>query len=239
MKYLRMYGEVNDGVNLEKIKVGYYVILLSTTVVKSERYEDKIGKVIYVNHTTNYMEVDFDGIIIKLSIFNVKYWSKSKKELELYLAAKKYNLSEKVQSVKPKMGQYIFETYLSDLIKVNPKIHDTPPGENNIYFNYLKSYYKIEYEFNRSYNYSKEDFIYFLDIIKSVEQLCTDVKNQKGVDFRFYENTIILNLIISASKIDEIKSTKEYQGWLNLANIEFSKYKENQKFRKDIKKYNL
>jgi len=152
------------------------------------------------------------------------------------------NIVEKVQNVKPKVSQYIFEKYLSNLINVNPKICETPPKDEYDYDypEYLRSYYKIKYYFNnKNANLDKDNLNFLLSIIDVIESLCTDIRNTKGVSFHFYGASTTLQLILTSKIIEQIKSTKEFQDWLDSAELNYSKYKEDQIIKKSTRKYNL
>jgi hypothetical protein len=145
------------------------------------------------------------------------------------------NIVERIQHTKPKISQYIFDKYLSNFIPSS--VINEYPYSNSIEINI---HFKI-----KKYYINKNDLNLFLSIINSVEPLCmkddASFKQNygKGPSFTINARDIFLRLYVSLQKIEEIKSTKEYQEWLNSAELNYSKYKEEKILRKDAKKYNL
>ena len=159
------------------------------------------------------------------------------------------SILERVQYTKPKIGQYIFDKYLSDILNtsslnisgiINPSIIDTPPYKSAPYANP----YKIEYYFSirqgiKNHNFNKEHLNLLLSIIDITEPLCSDTKAVNGASFYIEGKAICLQLLLNAKKIEEIKSSKEFQDWMISAELNYSKHKEELILKKDIKKYNL
>ena len=139
------------------------------------------------------------------------------------------------QKVKPRLSDFIYHKFLSDVIKT-AKCRDRKSEfflEKRIHNSWI-----LDIEFKTGTYYYDKKILNFLssilDRLKEFEQ-----PNKKNVTFSIIGNVVCILIIISFSKITEIKSSQEYQNWYNELEREYIKYREHDKLKKDMKKYNL
>lgn len=139
---------------------------------------------------------------------------------------------EKVQRTKPKLSQFIYQKYLSDLIQNADFLDEKPDRYKNRYE------YTCLIEFsNRVYLYDKEQLNYLLSILDRVKEF--EEPGKKRVSLFISQSYIRLHIKIKPAKVKEIEATQEYQDWYKTIDANWVKWKEETELKKAMKKYNL
>jgi len=148
-------------------------------------------------------------------------------------------ISEKLQKTIPKLGGYIFDKYLSDILPTSVTIYDTDIGKKDIYP--VKDLYKYKVEImgklSSSYDLTEDDIKRVIKIFHLFDDIILD-KSNIGVHFGEY-SMLIINLKFNKQEVQNIKDSEEYKKWLKNKFVEYNKYKEDVEFRKNVRKYNL
>jgi hypothetical protein len=162
-------------------------------------------------------------------------------KVQINITYENRKIFRKKQRNRPKLGEFIAYKYLSDYF-VN-YVYDKSPKEldQNKQIITIPGCHQIQiYYKNKHLNfYDDDDILKCHNVLNSLKEICTDIKNERGATFRFSDNDICLSLIVSKKKADEIMTTKEYQDWFNIVNAEYLTYKEERDFKRTTKKYNL
>lgn len=139
---------------------------------------------------------------------------------------------EKVQRTKPKLSQFIYQKYLSDLIQNADFLDEKPDRYKNRYE------YTCLIEFsNRVYLYDKEQLSHLVSILERLKEF--EELGKKRVSFFINQSYIRLHIKLKPAKVKEIEATQEYQDWYKNIESDWINYKEEQELKKATKKYNL
>lgn len=143
---------------------------------------------------------------------------------------------ERVQRTKPKLSEFIYDKYLSDLdssellykgIKFEDKFED------NTYI------FKITFSM-REASFDSRSLELLSDMIKRLDKF--NIPNKKNIKLRIYQPNVYLTIKLSSiivAGMNGIKSTDEYKEWYSNSQSEYIKLREEAILRKDMKKYNL
>lgn len=139
---------------------------------------------------------------------------------------------EKVQRTKPKLSQFIYQKYLSDLIENASFLDEKPDRLKNRYE------YKCNIEFSGSvYNQDKESLKYLISVLERLNEF--EEPGKKRVSLFMVESRIIIKIKIKPAKVKEIEATQEYQDWYKTIDANWIKWKEESELKKSMKNYNV